>query len=220
MPVVEAREPITRVRWSSTDPDAVADYLRATYTDFQPTCVPPGGIRLLDRGASTRSSSIARLRHSGALHTRADPPSSLVVVQTLAGGPHYIDVGQHTMRGTLKLTPTWSAFDTVWDDVTVQTVTLDHDAVTRTAAELTGLEPEAVAFTSVAPMSDALAAPLPRANSSACSETLGGGGRPRPRPPSTSLGLARWSWWGVWHSGASMDDTKQAPAGAIRSRRR
>lgn len=39
----------------------------------------------------------------------------------------------------------------------MQTVTLDHDAVTRTAADLTGLEPEAVTFTSAAPTSNALA---------------------------------------------------------------
>jgi AraC-like DNA-binding protein len=139
MTVVEAREPVARYRWSTGDPEEATEYLRATYTDLGPL-------------------SIGRVLHSGPFRSRAEPLSSLVAVHTLAGGPHHVDDGRREARGTLKLSPTWAAYDTGWDDVTVQTVVLDPGEVARVGAELSGLEPEAVVFSSAEPVSPALAA--------------------------------------------------------------
>ena len=150
-------EPVVRYQWASTDPEAANDYLRATYTDFRPIATEPAGFTFWTEVAATDLFGIGRLRHSGPVRARCDPLSALVVVQTLAGGPHHVDDGTGFVGGTLKLSPTWSDYDTGWQDVTVQTAVLDHDEVSRIAAELSGLDPEAVAFTSAAPVSAALA---------------------------------------------------------------
>ncbi|MEJ2865629.1 AraC family transcriptional regulator [Actinomycetospora flava] len=150
-------EPVTRYQWASTDPEAANDYLRATYTDFRPVATEPEGFTFWTEVATTGLFGIGRLRHSGPIKASCDPLQALVVVQNLAGGPHHVDDGTGFVGGTLKLAPTWSDYDTGWQDVTVQTAVLDHDEVSRVAAELSGLDPETVAFTSAAPVSPALA---------------------------------------------------------------
>ncbi|GAA4915742.1 helix-turn-helix protein [Actinomycetospora succinea] len=150
-------EPVTRYQWASTDPEAANQYLRDTYTDFRPEKTDAAGFTFWTEVATTDLFGIGRLRHSGPVRARCAPPSALVVVQNLAGGPHHVDDGSGFVGGTLKLTPTWSDYDTGWQDVTVQTAVLDHDEVSRIGAELSGLEPEAVTFTSAAPVSLALA---------------------------------------------------------------
>lgn len=148
---------VTRYEWASTDPEAANQYLCETYTDFRPEKVDPAGFTFWTEVAGTDLFGIGRLRHSGPVRARCDPPGAFVVVQDLAGGPHHVDDGSGAVAGTLKLTPTWSDYGTGWQDVTVQTTVLDQDQVLRVAAELSGLEPEAVAFTSAAPVSLALA---------------------------------------------------------------
>lgn len=150
-------EPVTRYRWATTDPEAAHRYLRETYTAFRPARVEPEGFTFWTETASTDGFGMGRLRHSGPVQAHCDPPTSFVVVQTLAGGPHHVDDGTELVDGSLKLTPTWSDYETGWQDVTVQTTGLDHAEVVRVAAELSGLEPEAVAFTSAEPVSSALA---------------------------------------------------------------
>lgn len=150
-------EPVARYRWSTEDPEAATEYLRKTYTDFRPTRIPPEAFTFWTQTTSAGPLAIGRVRHSGPFHTRAEPTPSLVVVQTLAGGPHHVDDGGREVRGTCKLTPNWAPYDTGWDDVTVQTVVLDPTEVARVGAELSGLEPAAVAFSSAAPLSPALA---------------------------------------------------------------
>jgi AraC-like DNA-binding protein len=155
--VASRPEPVMRYQWASTDPDATTEYLRETYTDFEPVKVDPEGFTFWTEVASTDLFGIGRLRHSGPLRTRCAPPSALLVVQNLAGGPHHVEDSSGYVGGPLKLSPTWSDYETGWDDVTVQVAVLDHAEVSRIAAELSGLEPEAVAFTSAAPVSAALA---------------------------------------------------------------
>ncbi|MEJ2889686.1 helix-turn-helix domain-containing protein [Actinomycetospora aeridis] len=150
-------EPVMRYQWASTDPDATTEYLRETYTDFRPVKVDPEGFTFWTEVTATDLFGIGRLRHSGPLRTRCDPTPALVVVQNLAGGPHHVDDGSGFVGGPLKLSPSWSDYDTGWEDVTVQVSVLDHAEVSRIAAEIAGIEPEAVAFTSSAPVSLALA---------------------------------------------------------------
>jgi AraC-like DNA-binding protein len=154
---VVATGPVARYRWSTGDPEAAIEYLRATYTDFLPTPVPPEGFAFWTQRASTGPLSISRLRHSPTFSTRAQPPSSLQVVQTLAGGPYTVREGGREVGGSLKLSPTWAEYDVGWEDSTAQVVVLDHADVARVGAELSGLDPSAVAFTSSAPVSPALA---------------------------------------------------------------
>ena len=155
--VVARPAPVTRYRWASTDPDETTEYLRATYTDFRPPRVPREGFEFWTDVASAGTFTVSRLRHSGVLRMPAEPTPDLVVVQTLAGGPHHVDDGREQTAGTLKLSPTWSAYDTGWSDVTVQTVVLDPVQVARVGAELSGLEPDAVTFAGMCPRSAALA---------------------------------------------------------------
>lgn len=150
-------EPVMRYQWASTDPEAANEFIRETYTDIRPGRIDPAGFTFWAEVAATDLFGIGRLRHSGPMRARCDPPSALVVVQTLAGGPHHVDDGAGVVAGSLKLTPSWADYDTGWDDVTVQSSVLDHREVCRIAAELSGLEAEAVAFTSAAPLSLALA---------------------------------------------------------------
>ncbi|MDF2980076.1 MAG: hypothetical protein K0S40_4804, partial [Actinomycetospora sp.] len=157
MDALVAPEPVTRYRWASTDPDEATEYLRATYTDFRPPHVSRDGFEFWTDVASAGPFAIGRLRHSGTLRMPAEPTPDLVVVQTLAGGPHHVDDGREQTAGTLKLSPTWSAYDTGWSDVTVQTVVLDPGQVARVGADLSGLDPDAVTFGGMSPRSPALA---------------------------------------------------------------
>ncbi|WP_433782809.1 helix-turn-helix transcriptional regulator [Actinomycetospora sp. CA-101289] len=155
--VVARPQPVTRYRWASTDPDEATEYLRATYTDFRPPRLSRDGFEFWTDVASAGPFAIGRLRRTGVLRMPAEPTPELVVVQTLAGGPHHVDDGREQTAGTLKLTPTWSAYDTGWSDVTVQTVVLDPVEVARVGADLSGLDPDAVAFDGMCPRSPTLA---------------------------------------------------------------
>jgi AraC-like DNA-binding protein len=154
---VVAMEPVARYRWSTGDPEAATEYLRATYTDFRPTSVPADGFAFWTQHASAGRLSISRLRYSPTFETRVQPPSTLQVVQTLGGGRYTVRDGEREVGGSLKLSPTWSEYDATWEDSTAQIVVLDQAEVARVGAELSGLDPSAVAFTSSAPVSPALA---------------------------------------------------------------
>ncbi|MHC1559660.1 helix-turn-helix domain-containing protein [Actinomycetospora sp. C-140] len=154
---VGATEPVERYRWSSTDPEEATEYLRATYTDFRPPRIPDEGFTFWTQHAASGPLAVSRLRHSGPFQSCVEPPTSLLVVQTLTGGPYHLLDGGREVSGPLKLSPTWSSYDTGWEDVSVQVVSLDLDEVARIGAELSGLEPSAVSFTSAAPVSSALA---------------------------------------------------------------
>ncbi|MEJ2863689.1 helix-turn-helix transcriptional regulator [Actinomycetospora flava] len=132
-------------------------YLRATYTDLRPAPIDADGFAFWTQVVSTRALSMGRFRHSGSVEAVAEPPSALVVFQTLCGGALRIEDDHGQVSAPLVLLPTWSAYSLGWDDVTVRTTTLDPAEVARVGAELSGLSPDAVAFTSAVPVSAALA---------------------------------------------------------------
>ena len=152
-----AAEPVTRYQWSSTDPEEATEHLRATYADFRPPRIPAEGFSFWTRHAEAGPLAVSHLRHTGPFRSCIEPPPSLLVVQTLGGGPYHVVDGGREVSGTLQLSPTWSSYDTGWEDVTVQVVSLAIDEVARVGAELSGLEAPAVSFTSAAPISSALA---------------------------------------------------------------
>jgi AraC-like DNA-binding protein len=150
-------EPVTRYRWASTDPDTTTEYLRETYTDLKPAPIDPQGFTFWTEVAAAGPLVIGKIRHSGPLHAWCEPPESLVVVQTLAGGPHHVRDGEREVAGPLKLTPTWSPCETGWDDVTVLATSLHSSEVARVGASYSGLDPASITFSDAAPVSAALA---------------------------------------------------------------
>jgi AraC-like DNA-binding protein len=150
-------QPVTRYRWASTDPDAATEYLRETYTDMRPGRIDPHGFSFWTEVAAAGPVVMGTVRHSGPLRAWCEPPEALVVVQTLAGGPHHVRDGRGEVSGSLKLTPTWSSYETGWDDVTVLATALDPVEVARVGAGLSGLDPAAITFTSSSPVSAPLA---------------------------------------------------------------
>lgn len=150
-------EPVLRYRWASTDPEAATEYVRKTYTDLAPVDVPPEDFTFWVEGTAAGALEISRLRHSGGLRTYSQPTDALVVVETLEGGPTWVDDGSGRVAGRLKLLPSWAPYETGWDDVTARVCMVDQAEVVRVGAELAGLEREAVAFTGSAPVSPALA---------------------------------------------------------------
>ncbi|GAA4889732.1 helix-turn-helix transcriptional regulator [Actinomycetospora straminea] len=151
-------EPVLRYRWASTDPEAATEYVRKTYTDLAPVDVPSEDFVFWVEGAAAGPLEISRLRHSGGLRTYSQPTPALVVVETLDGGPNWVDDGTGRVTGPLALLPAWAPYETGWDDLTARVCMVDQTEVVRVGAEVSGLEPEAIAFRGSAPVSPALAA--------------------------------------------------------------
>ncbi|MHC1562535.1 helix-turn-helix transcriptional regulator [Actinomycetospora sp. C-140] len=158
MAVVSGQQPeVTRSRWSSTDPDAAAEYLRQTWVNLHPSSIPATGFAFWSDHSSIGPLAVGRLRHSGPVTGWADPAQAVVVLQIVAGGPVHIDHGEGRGHDLVKLVPTWTPFGVSWQDVTLQAVPLDLAEVTRIGGELAELEPQTVVLSSARPISTPLA---------------------------------------------------------------
>jgi AraC-like DNA-binding protein len=142
---------VRRVRTSVYDVDEATEIVRARYADHVPSFPNPPGQYALDVSSDEVSTpwgvvSIDRLRQSAQVSAIVEPPRMLVLCVLTSGRMRFTCGQQVTGPGPL-LCPTWAPFAVDCADVDVTLGVLDPDGVRRIGAELSGLDPSAVAFT-------------------------------------------------------------------------
>jgi AraC-like DNA-binding protein len=143
---------------NSTRPDEALEWMRAAYTDHQPRLHgDPDRFEFEMTTVSAGPLEVARMRHSmGFVAPSAPADGKLIAMSPVEGTRVRLTSGRDEAVAPTMLAPTWAPFTGEWDEVVMETVTLDQARVARHGAELTGLAPDQVVFSGMAPLSPAL----------------------------------------------------------------
>jgi AraC-like DNA-binding protein len=155
--------PVQRFHYATEDADEATELLRALYADHRPSFSgSSGGCRfeLSSDVVSTSSGalSVDHLRHTARVSALVEPPRAVVVVVPVVATRLCYTCGREEAGAGPRLCPPWSPFHSEWEDVDIAIGTLDQDGLRRVGAEVSGLDPSAVAFTGMNPISPALGA--------------------------------------------------------------
>lgn len=151
--------PVQRWRYATTDVEEGTEALRAQYTDHAPRFA--GSAERFEFRLESDSVvsdlgrlSIDRMRHSMRTAVTAEPPPRLVVVVPFAGWARFTCL--RSEASSVVLVPRSSGFEVEWDSLSEVVGQLDVGGVRRVGAELAGIDPAAVEFTAMSPLTPAL----------------------------------------------------------------
>lgn len=152
---------VRRTRYRTLDAEEGIASLRGWYTQFEPTSAFAAGglaeLRLDSDALHTPAGNLSldRMRHRMSASVLAEPVSDVLVAVPRAGQLLY-RCG-HAEAAAVRVAPSWAPFVGEWDDLDVTVGTLDRAGVQQVGAEFSGLDPAAVRFTDMNPLSPALA---------------------------------------------------------------
>jgi AraC-like DNA-binding protein len=151
--------PVQRWRYGTTNVDEGTEALRAQYTDHTPR-FSRGHERFEFRLESDAVDTdlgrlgIDRTRHTMRTSVVAEPAPRQLVIVPFSGWARF-SCGRSEASSVI-LVPTAHRFEVEWDALSEIVGHLDVDGLRRVGAELAGIDPEVVEFTSMNPLSPAL----------------------------------------------------------------
>lgn len=152
------RAAVERWRYRTTDADEGTEALRAHFTEHVTRFSgSPEGFELRLDGDAVETDTcrlvVEHVRHSMTTLVAAEPTPRLLLVVPLAGWAR-VTCGHEEAASTM-LVPHRTAFEMDWGDLESVAVQVDLDGVRRIAGEISGLDPAAIDFTALRPISDA-----------------------------------------------------------------
>jgi AraC-like DNA-binding protein len=148
--------PVRRELLTASGTEQAIELMRTTYVDHEPR-IPAARrdaqVRIAIRSVRAPQGTfrLDRLRHSLGMDVRCVPSQQVTVLLPLAGRVRYVCRDEEATG--LRLVPTWSGFDADWDDdADAVGHTIDGGVVAQVGAEMAGLEPDDVRFSSMLPI--------------------------------------------------------------------
>lgn len=148
---------VRRDRIATGDVDEATEIMAARYADHAPSFSGSRDgfrFRVVSDAVSTTGGAVSvdRLQHSMAVSALVEPPRSITLVVPSSGRLRFSCRGEVAESGP-RLCPSWAPFRSDWEDVDITVGSIDADGVGRIGAEVSGLDPSAVAFTGMTPTS-------------------------------------------------------------------